>query len=112
MRSVKKFLLTLLAMLPVASISTAAYCSLSDMAGQNQTDLLRYKVAKARRLLFPNGVMTTTYEAARERLAQETGITDEQMLEDEFNRQIKILMDNRLIETNEMAMSAGTPSAW
>lgn len=112
MRIIKKFLLTALAMLPVASISTVAYCQLNELEGENQTDLLRFKLTEARRLLFPNGVMTTTRQQARDRLARETGITDEQALEEEFNRQVKTLHDNGLIETDEVQMSAGTPSAW
>ena len=112
MRTIKKALLTFLAMLPVASISTVAYCQLNELEGENQTDLLRFKITQARKLLFPNGVLTTTRQEAKERLARETGITDEQTLEEEFNRQVKTLLDNGLIETDEIQMRAGTPSAW
>lgn len=112
MRIIRKVLLTVFAVLPVASISTAAYSQLNEFAGENQTDLLRCKIAQARRLLFPKGVLLTTREEAIERLSRETGITDEQALEEELDRQVQILMDQGLIETNEVQMRAATPSEW
>lgn len=112
MRTLKKVLLTILAMLPIASISTTAYCSLNEMAGEEQNDILRAQISLARKLLFQTGVLTTTYEEARERLAKQTGIQDQYELEEEFNRQIKILLDNGLIETQEIKMVSRTPSIW
>ena len=112
MRTIKKALLTVLAILPVASISTVAYCQLNELAGENQTDLLRFKLSQARRLLFPSGVYTITRQEAKERLSKETGITDEQALEEELERQLKILLDSGLIEMNELASIGSTPSAW
>lgn len=99
-------------MLPVASISTVAYCQLNELAGENQTDLLRSRLSQARRLLFPTGVYTTTRQEAKERLAREIGIADEQTLEDELNRHLQILLDNGLVETNELAAFSSIPSAW
>lgn len=112
MRTIRKALLTVLAMLPVASISTVAYCQLNELAGENQTDLLRFKISQARRLLFPQGVFTTTRQEAKERLARETGITDERALEEELSRQLKLLLDNGLIDMNELQAIGSVPSAW
>ncbi len=112
MRIIKKVLLTMLAMLPVASISTVAYSQLNEQAGEGQTDLLRFKITQARKLLFPQGVLLTTRQEAKERLSRETGITDERALEEELDRQVQILLDQGLIETNEVQMRAATPSAW
>lgn len=112
MRFMRHILLTFLATLPIASISMAAYSQLNELAGEDQSDLLRFQVTQARRLLFRNGVLTTTVQEARERFAYETGITDEQVLEEEFNRQMQILIENGLVETDERLVMAGTPSAW
>lgn len=112
MRPIKRILLTLLTMFPVASISTVAYSQLSELAGENQTDLLRFKLSQTRRLIFPTGVFTTTRQKAKERLAQETGIANEQALEEELNRNLKFLYDNGLIEINEWASISSAPSVW
>lgn len=108
----RKLLLTLLAILPVASISTAAYCQLNELAGEEQNDLLRAKIAKARRLLLPSGAIRSTLEAAKNRLAHQTGIMDEGELEEEFNYHVQILIDNGLVDTDEKEILAKGPSAW
>lgn len=112
MRIVRKTILMILAMLPIASVSTVAYSQLNEMAGEGQTDLLRSKIALARRLLFPNGVLITSNQEAKERLSRQTGITDEYLLDEEFNRQVETLLENGLVEVNETFMRAATPSAW
>lgn len=112
MHKIKYFVLAILAMLPFTSIATAAYSQINSLAGQNQTDLLRWNISNARRLLFPKGIFAVTIQEAKERLAREKGIEDQNALDDEFGRQIQILMDNGLIETNEQMVMSTVPSAW
>ncbi len=113
MRLVKKFLLTVLAALPVASISAAADSKLTEMTGDEQNDALNnYDPSTARRLIMEPGTAMTTVEEAKIRLSRQTGITDERMLDAELRKQIEILRKHRLIEMNEANIIAPVPSAW
>ena len=113
MRLVRKFLLTVLAALPVASISAAADSKLTEMTGEEQNDALNnYNPSVARRLIMEPGTAATTVEDAKNRLSQQTGITDDRELDVELQKQIKILRDHGLIETRESNIIAPVPSAW
>lgn len=112
MRTLKRLFLSVLTMLPIASISTVAYSQVNELAGEGQTDLLRSQIREARHLLFEKGVITTSIKEARERLADEAGIQDEQVLEAELNRLVQLLLDNGLIEVNEVSMRSAAPSVW
>lgn len=113
MRLVKKFLLTVLAALPVASISTAADSKLTEMTGEEQNDALnKYDPSEARCLIMEPGTAMTTVDEAKNRLSRKTGITDERMLDTELRKQIQILRKHRLIEMDEANIIASVPSAW
>ena len=112
MRSFRKLLLSVLAMLPVTSISTPAYSKLNEMAGEEQSELFQTQVRTAKRLIFSEGAISTTVQQAKERISAQTGVTDEDALSQELEKQVQILQANGLIELNEMNIGSKSPSAW
>ena len=112
MRSVKKTVLTVLAMMPVASISTVAYCQLNEMAGEEQNDLLQGNISEAHKMLMAPGTSTISVEDSKNYLSQQTGITDPQALDEEFNKHVRVLVGKGLIEKNEANITSHIPSAW
>ena len=112
MSSIKKFLLTMMTLLPSSAISTVAHAQLLASTGEDQTNLLESETVKARRLLMPIGATATTIEDAKKLLSDQTGITEENALEQEFQKQVKILVDKGIVETNEKNLMSSSPSRW
>ena len=112
MRSFKKTILTVLAMMPVASISTVAYCQLNEMAGEEQNDLLQGDISTSHKLLMAPGTTAISVDDSKSYLSQQTGITDPQALDEVFNQHLKLLVAKGLVEKNESNITSHIPSAW
>lgn len=112
MRFLKKLTLTVLSVMPIASISTVAYCQLNELAGEEQNDLLHGQISSAHALLMAPGTVSTTEEESKAYLSQQTGITDPTELDDEFQRQLRVLVEKGLVEKNERNITSKIPSEW
>jgi hypothetical protein len=112
MRFLKKMTLTVLSVMPIASISTVAYCQLNEMAGEEQNDLLHGQISTAHQLLMAPGTVSTTEEESKAYLSRQTGITDPKELDTEFQRHLRVLIEKGLVEKNETNITSSIPSRW
>lgn len=112
MRPIRKAILTLLAMMPVTSISTVAHCQLNAMAGEEQNDLLKDNISNSHKMLMAPGTNSISIEDSMNYFAQKSGITDPQTLDQEFAKHVKVLLDKGLIEKTEMNIRSQVPSIW
>ena len=112
MRFLKKMTLTVLSVMPIASISAVAYCQLNEMAGEEQNDLLHGQISTAHKLLMAPGTVTTTEDESKDFFSRQTGITDPKELDEEFQRHLRVLIEKGLVEKNETNITSHIPSAW
>ena len=107
---VKKFVLVMLSVLPIASISTVANAKLEDIRGKEDADRIDNEINEIRGLLFPQWTMAVTHEAAIARLKDLKGIQDERILREEYERMLGILKKSQDYEINEKMIVSGVPS--
>lgn len=112
MTFIKKAIFSALAMLPIASISAVAHAKMLEAEGEEQSNLLEDEAVNARRLLMPLGAMSISVEDSKAHLAQQTGITDDKALDEEFQRQVKILIDKGIVQKDEKMLMSSGPSRW
>ncbi|MGZ3774078.1 MAG: hypothetical protein ACXVCY_08640 [Pseudobdellovibrionaceae bacterium] len=110
MKAMKKYILSLLTLLPIKSIATVAQSAVLDAAGEEQKSLLLNQLNKSRSLIMPKGVYSTTIEEAKARLKGLTGISNENELDAEITKHIEILQKNGILIMNEGKIVSGAPS--
>lgn len=110
MKILKKATLSILAALPVSTISIAAHSQLLDIAGEEQNFRLNEELMSAKRLLFPPGMIITTADQARSQIQILTGENDPIKLDEIIRLQVQKMLENGMIETNEHTIISKVPS--
>jgi hypothetical protein len=110
MKILKKATLSILAALPVSTISIAAHSELLNIAGEEMNSKLPDELMSAKRLLFPPGVITTTEEQARAQIQNITGESDPEKVDEIVRFHIQKMLESGMIETNEHRIISKIPS--
>ena len=119
---VRNLILGILALLPVASIATAAESALSEREGQVRSDRLRAELFRARRILFPEGnrrvSIVDAYERVRALLTRGKSPSPA-TVDEEMQRLVLLLLDNGMIQMDEKQITSlverrrqGRPLSW
>ncbi len=106
----KKIALSVLALIPIESISIAASSSILDLAGEEQNQNLISSLRSSRMLLMPVGVYNTSTIDARNRMANALGVSDETTLDIEFKKHLDFLHKNGIISFDENQIVSAAPS--
>ena len=104
--------LILASLIPLASVQVAAQSSLTDIDGEEQQDKFKQRIAKARKLLFPNDELTISREKALENLRISLNTEDPDVLNEVLDENVYILLENGLVDWNEKNVLARVPSVW
>jgi hypothetical protein len=107
MKKLLKITLSILAILPIASVAFAAESRLLELEGETDTDSLRNEIRSSRQMLFADGAAITSIEDARERFMSQT---DNMNAESEFQKTIEFLDSQGLISVNEKEILSYGPS--
>lgn len=106
----RRIILSVLAMMPVASISLAATSELSTEEGEVQKGLLLGDALKLKTMLFPDLETYSTIDAAYERFRKTSGIEDKETLNAEFRRALRVLQENNLLQMDEKYIASKVAS--
>ncbi|MGK5087898.1 hypothetical protein WDW86_10100 [Bdellovibrionota bacterium FG-2] len=106
----RKLILTVLAVMPIASISLAATSELSAMEGEVQKGILLGDALKIKGQLFSDFETETTIDEAYVRFSKSSAIQDVNELNAKFDQALQTLLKNGLLQINEKNISSSVAS--
>lgn len=109
MKRITKIMMVLLSYAPIATVAVAAQAKASEIEGEEQNMILLKAARAARCRLIPDGHTAISFENAKKRYFDLTGLNGED-LDRNMNIDLQTLIDRGAIKMDEKGMVSAGPS--
>lgn len=106
----KKYVLTILASLPIKSIAVASRSELQKQFEINQSKIFIENVRNARMSILPENISYSTMEDAKLRIKEISNLESEDEIEAELIKNLILLKINGIIDFNDAEIVSAAPS--